>query len=97
MQKYGRVVMMIAVWLAVIGLFLSEPAGEVPSPYHLFNFLIHGLEIRLFQDPVQPSEFALRMSSIDWLMYCLALFLLGALLAVVSYFWHAHDGDRPIA
>lgn len=97
MQKYGRGFMLAAAWMAAIGLFLSEPAGDVPQPYHLFNFLVHGFEIRLFQDAEQPAEFAVHLPSIDWLLFCIAVFLFGALLAAIAFFWHTRDADRPPA
>ncbi|RZT36811.1 hypothetical protein [Cupriavidus agavae] len=84
MRKCGFLLMVGAMWLAVIGIFWSEPSGQMPDKLNLFRFALHGLEVQLFRTAADPPRYLVNVLAREWLLGCLLLFAAGAALVMVA-------------
>ncbi|WP_423193783.1 hypothetical protein [Cupriavidus sp. H18C2] len=84
MRKSGFLLMVGAMWLAVIGIFWSDPSGQTPDKLNLFRFALHGLEVQLFRTGGDPPRYLVNVLARDWLLGCLLIFAAGAVLVLVA-------------
>lgn len=80
MYKLGVGTMWAAFWIAVLGLYMSEPVGGSFENRHIISFALRGLEIRLLPSPQAPSGFWIDIVAGRWLLGCLVIFLIGLAL-----------------
>lgn len=84
MQKCGFLLMVTAMWLAVAGVFFSNPSGQMPDRINLFRMALRGLEVQLFQTGDHPPRYLVNVLARDWLLGCVVLFVLGMILVVIA-------------
>lgn len=84
MYRIGFWLMGLALLLAVLGVFFSDPSGQLPDRLNLFRMALHGLEVRMFRLSADPPRYLVNVLARDWLLGCLVLAVLGAALAAAG-------------
>jgi len=84
MHKCGFLLMVGALWLAVLGIFFSDPSGQMPDKLNLFRFALQGLEVQMFRTGGDPPRYLVNVLARDWLLGCIVLFAGGAVLVLVA-------------
>ncbi|MEN7530207.1 hypothetical protein [Cupriavidus sp. DL-D2] len=84
MRKCGFLFMVVALWLAVIGIFFSDPSGQMPDRLNLFRMALQGLEVQMFRTGGDPPRYLVNVLARDWLLGCVILFLVGAALVKIA-------------
>ncbi len=84
MYKTGYWLIVAGFWLALAGVFLCDPVGSRPEHINLFSFALRGLEIHLFQTSEAPQRYLVTVLARDWLIGCIAIMLVGAVLLAVG-------------
>lgn len=79
MYRTGLWLFSAGFWLAMLGVFFSEPAARIPDLPNLFAFAL-GLEVKMFRVPGEPGRYLVHVVAADWLLGCLALIVVGAVL-----------------
>lgn len=84
MHKCGFLMMVAAMWLAVIGIFWSAPSGQMPEKMNLFRLAMRGLEVQLFRTSIDPPRYLVNVLARDWLLGCVLLFAVGAVMVLIA-------------
>ncbi len=83
-HRCGLWLMAAALGLAAVGIFFSDPSGQMPEKLNLFRFAMRGLEVQLFRTGVNPPRYLVNVLARDWLLGCLVMFAVGAILFVMT-------------
>lgn len=84
MHKCGVVMMAGALWLAVLGIFFSDPSGQMPDKLNLFRLAMRGLEVQMFRTGSDPPRYLVNVLARDWLIGCVVLFAAGAVVFLIA-------------
>jgi predicted membrane channel-forming protein YqfA (hemolysin III family) len=84
MRRCGTWFMSIALALAALGIFFSDPSGRPHEKLNLFRMALHGLEVQMFQTADVPPSYLVRVLALDWLLGCIAIFLVGVVLYILG-------------
>lgn len=83
MYKLGFWLMAIAFWLAVLGIFFSDPSGQTPEKMNLFQIAMH-LEVQMFRTSGDPPRYLVNVLAKYWLLGCIVVFVIGAVLSAMA-------------
>ncbi|GAA0834832.1 MAG: hypothetical protein CL858_34115 [Cupriavidus sp.] len=84
MYKTGLYLMGVALALAFLGIFFSDPSGQMPDRLNLFRMALRGLEVQMIRLSADPPRYLVSVLARDWLLGCMVLALLGAALAIAG-------------
>lgn len=82
MRRCGIWLMSVAMALAALGVFFSDPNGRPHEKLNLFHIALHGLEVQMFRTGAEPPQYLVRVLAVHWVLGCLAIFIAGMILYV---------------
>ncbi|WP_227459471.1 hypothetical protein [Cupriavidus pauculus] len=60
MYKTGLYLMGVALALAFLGIFFSDPSGQMPDRLNLFRMALRGLEVQMIRLSADPPRYLVR-------------------------------------
>ncbi|RLK31629.1 hypothetical protein [Cupriavidus plantarum] len=91
MYRIGLWFIGAACGLAALGVFFSEPSGRMPERINLIRVALD-LEVQMIRLSEAPTRYLVNVPAYDWLLGCLALALIGAvMMAAARWRGHAHS------